>query len=220
MNVKIVLIFSIVVNLILLSNIISVNSDTSSILETKIHNLTKENIKLQKIRADLIQDQNRLLDKIKNNETLVHTKTDKEIRGHDVENYSQLPNGNVNKIDSYEDNLSVASIKESAETTRREFEDKFLYETVDSQWNNEVTKQFNAKFEKLRKFGTDIVSLECKTSLCKMRINHKNGDALDYFNLKFSSVFDWKGDYTAVTTSNDNGQLVTILHLNREAIIN
>ncbi|MFV1984675.1 MAG: hypothetical protein ACC657_14115 [Thiohalomonadales bacterium] len=167
-------------------------NDLSTIVK-KIKQLSKKNELLKRrIHSENIK-QDEIISKI------VKLTANVELKIKEPDDTNAMNNDMLTENDFYDTSDSV--IRKCSSITKAYYEreslqerqyNKILYEseTLDSEWTSEVSISISNNLEN-RFPDTEVVSIECRTSLCEINLKHEDDLAREDFDINFDPTNRW-----------------------------
>ncbi|MFV1984313.1 MAG: hypothetical protein ACC657_12285 [Thiohalomonadales bacterium] len=142
-----------------------------------------------------------------------------ELKNEIIEEDEELSNTTTNNVlpaEGLANLVQMSPITElDASFKNQQFVDRFLSETVDVEWGDTVNLKLEQLLSDKYLFGSQYISKECKSSICRVEIVHDSVEAKQMFNQKFQSTFKWQGTSKSSSVSNGDGKIKSTLFLLR-----
>lgn len=92
--------------------------------------------------------------------------------------------------------------------------DAYAAESADSTWSAKATDKLSALLRSHLPAGSQLTSLECRSTMCQVKVTHRNAQAHDAFLME--GFRDWPGSIFVAGQSQDHDALAVTLIAARE----
>jgi len=91
-------------------------------------------------------------------------------------------------------------------------------EAYDPEWGSVTENRIAEQFAYLADYGSSISSTQCKTTICRIEVFHKNSDYARRFIREFSLKLGWQSSASSIKlVDNGSGQFITKIWVKRKA---
>lgn len=98
----------------------------------------------------------------------------------------------------------------------QQLEDDYFYESQDTHWAGSVSDKINqsiARYQEQTQISTSVISMDCKTTLCRLELARTHGDNPGLFELSLlHSLGDEIGESSSQTIKDENGNIYSTVY--------
>ncbi len=92
----------------------------------------------------------------------------------------------------------------------------FANQVVDEQWSNTAIDNASEVLDKVIPAGVNITQLDCKSTFCKIDVDHENGADIENYLEKFMFELGWETSSYIQSIDNQDGSKTTQVYLSRD----
>jgi hypothetical protein len=193
-------------------------SDTSPLKNISLENNNTELLHLKKdvslimSRIDEVEKKQALTElKITKAIGHIEEKLDHKMVGIDAENLEMTDGKHAEFEDAHTDE------KQIAESVVSNYDAQLNSGLADDHWATSLENKINNSLESNLDNDTNLSEIRCETSLCKIEVDHKNGDSKSEFMINITKIDAFNDKETFYkTTLNSDGSESTILYVARD----
>jgi hypothetical protein len=126
--------------------------------------------------------------------------------------FNAIPQDVVNKCIKVT-SVASASVRHQQKQSRAQL---LKDEVVDSVWGNEIESQIHSMISEQQLHNSELVSLNCRTTICKITVQHNSAAAQKLFEVPFFSRYQQNVSQYDETIDSTTNQPIGIFYLTRK----
>lgn len=161
----------------------------------------------------LRQDQNKILETVN---ALVNKFENLEENIAEQQYLTSLGKTSVVQNDDEEYSVMKKSEEEIIQIRTENYESNLASQEIDSIWREEAHEKIESMIENQLVADSSIVSVDCRSSLCKLDLAHANEAAVDNFLEEFPDHMAWNNESFIETEHQSDGSIRTMIYFSRD----
>ncbi len=157
----------------------------------------------------LRQDQNKMLETI----NLLVNKFENLV---EQQYLTSLGQASVVQNDDEEYSAIKKSEEEIIQIRIESYESNLASQEIDSIWREQAHEKIESMIENQLVADSSIVSVDCRSSLCKLDLAHANEVAVDTFLEEFPAYMAWNNESFIKTEYQSDGSIRTMIYFSRD----